>query len=71
VARILGVLLVIAGTLALAYGGFSYTREQHDVKLGPIQFSVKERETVNVPVRAGVAGVTAGVLLLLLGGGKK
>ena len=70
-ARILGVLLVIAGTLALAYGGFSYTREQHDVKLGPIQFSVKERETVNVPVWAGVAGVTAGVLLLLLGGGKK
>lgn len=70
-ARILGILLVVAGTLALAYGGFSYTRQTHDVKLGPIQFSVKERETVNVPVWAGVAGITAGVLLLLVGGRKK
>ena len=70
-ARTLGILLVIAGTLALAYGGFSYTKASHDVKLGPIQFSVKEKETVNVPVRAGVAGITAGVLLLLLGGRKK
>ena len=69
--RILGILLVVAGTLALAYGGFSYTRQSHDVKLGPIQFSVKEKETVNVPVWAGVAGITTGVLLLLLGGRKK
>jgi hypothetical protein len=71
VARIAGILLVVAGTLALAYGGFSYTKEQHDMKLGPIQLSVKEKETVNVPVWAGVAGITAGVLLLLLGGRKK
>ena len=70
-ARTLGILLVIAGTLALAYGGFSYTKASHDVKLGPIQFSVKEKESVSIPVGGGVAGITAGVLLLLLGGRKK
>jgi hypothetical protein len=71
VARTLGILLVIAGTLALAYGGFSYTKASHDVKLGPIQFSVREKESVSIPVWGGVAGITAGVLLLLLGGRKK
>ena len=70
-ARTLGILLVIAGTLALAYGGFSYTKASHDVKLGPIQFSVREKESVSIPVWGGVAGITAGVLLLLLGGRKK
>lgn len=67
-ARIIGILLIVAGTAALAYGGFSYTKERHDVKLGPLQFSVKEKETVNVPVWAGVAGIAAGVVLLVLGG---
>jgi len=71
VARTLGILLVIAGTLALAYGGFSYTKASHDVKLGPIQFSVREKESVSIPVWGGVAGITAGVLLLLLGGRTK
>jgi hypothetical protein len=70
-ARIIGILLIVAGTAGLAYGGFSYTKERHDMKLGPIQFSVKEEERVNVPVWAGVAGITAGVLLLLLGGRRK
>ena len=70
-ARIFGILLIVAGTLALAYGGFSYTKASHDVSLGPIQFSVKEKESVSIPVWGGVAGITAGVLLLLLGGRKK
>lgn len=69
--RILGIALIVAGALALAYGGFSYTRERHDVKLGPIQFSVKERETVNVPVWAGLGAVGAGLVLLVLGGRRK
>ena len=63
--------LIVAGTLALVYGGFSYTRERHDVKLGPIQFSVKEKETVNVPVWAGAGAIGLGALLLVLGGRRK
>ena len=69
--RPLGVALIIAGTLSLVYGGFSYTRERHDVKLGPIQFSVKEKETVNVPVWAGAGAIGLGALLLLVGGRRK
>lgn len=66
-AKIIGVLLIIAGTLGLVYGGFSYTREQHDVKLGPLKFSVAEKETVNVPVWAGAGAIAVGVILILIG----
>jgi hypothetical protein len=69
--KILGIALIVAGTLALAYGGFTYTRDQHDVKLGPLQFSVKEKETVNVPVWAGVGAIAIGALLLVVGGRRK
>lgn len=70
-ARIFGILLIVAGTAGLAYGGLTYTKESHDVKVGPIQFSVKEKETVNVPVWAGAGGIAIGVLLLLFGDRKK
>lgn len=69
--RLLGIALIVAGTLALVYGGFSYTRERHDVKLGPIQFSVKEKESVNVPVWAGAGAIGLGALLLVVGGRRK
>lgn len=67
VTKIVGVLLIVAGTLGLIYGGFSYTREKHDVKLGPLQFSVAEKETVNVPVWAGAGAIAIGVILILIG----
>jgi uncharacterized membrane protein len=70
-AKILGIVLIVAGALALAYGGFTYTKESHDVKLGPIQFSVKEKETVSVPIWAGAGGIAIGVLLLVFGDRKK
>ncbi|MDE2147097.1 MAG: hypothetical protein KGJ24_10465 [Burkholderiales bacterium] len=60
--------LIVAGVLALMYGGFSYTKETHDVKLGPIELALKEKQTVNVPVWAGVAAIAAGAALLLFGG---
>jgi len=69
--RPLGIALIIAGTLSLVYGGFSYTRERHEVKLGPIQFSVKEKETVNVPAWAGAGAIGVGALLLLVCGRRK
>ena len=56
--------------LGLVYGGFSYTKETHEAKLGSIELSMKERETVNVPVWAGVGAIAIGGMLLLLGGRK-
>ncbi len=69
-ARLIGILLLIAGALALAYGGFSYTKDTTAVKLGPVELSVKEKETVNIPVWAGIGAIVAGGLLLLVGGRK-
>lgn len=70
-ARVLGVLLIVAGTLGLVYGSFSYTKETHQAKLGPLELSVKEKETVSVPTWAGAGGIAIGVLLLLAGGRKR
>jgi hypothetical protein len=65
--KMAGIALVVAGVLALMYGGFSYTKETHQAKLGPIELSVKDRETVNVPVWAGVSAIVFGGLLVLFG----
>lgn len=66
--KLLGILLIVAGVLGLVYGSFSYTKENHEAKIGPIVLSVKEKETVNVPMWAGIAAIAAGVVLLLAGG---
>jgi len=68
--KIAALALIVAGVLGLAYGSFSYTKQTHDVKMGPIEMSVKEKETVNVPVWAGVGAIAIGAALLLLGGRK-
>ncbi|HNV61091.1 MAG TPA: hypothetical protein PKH72_15695 [Rhodoferax sp.] len=68
--KMIAVALIVAGVLALAYGGFSYTKDTTAVKLGSLELSVKENKSVNIPVWAGVAAVVAGGLLLLMGGRK-
>jgi hypothetical protein len=69
--KIAGVMLIAAGILGLVYGGFSYTKETHQAKLGPIELSIREDRTVNVPVWAGVGAIAIGGALLLLGSRKK
>ena len=68
--KAIAVALMLAGVLALAYGGFTYTKETHDVKIGPIEFSIKDKETVNIPVWAGVGAILVGGLLLVFGNKK-
>jgi hypothetical protein len=60
--------LIVGGVLGLLYGGFSYTKDTHTTKIGPIEMSVQEKEQVNVPVWAGVGAIVVGGLLLVLGG---
>ena len=64
--KVVAIILLVAGALALVYGGFTYTKKTHKAELGPISFAVKEKESVNVPVWAGVAAVVAGGVLLLV-----
>jgi len=61
------IVLIVAGVLGLAYGGFSYTKDTQQAKIGPIELSVTEKQTVNVPIWAGVAAIVAGGALLLIG----
>ena len=66
--KVIGIIVLVLGLLGLVYGGFSYTSQTHQAKLGPLELSVKEKETVNIPMWAGAAAVAAGVLLLVMGG---
>jgi len=62
--KLLGAALLALGILAMAYGGFSYTRTTDEVNLGPIHFEVKDKERVNIPLWAGVVvAIVGGVLL--------
>ena len=61
-------MLIIAGTAGLVYGGFSFTKETHQI--GPIELTVKDKETVNIPVWAGVGAILLGGVLLVVGGKK-
>ena len=63
--RTIAIALLAAGLLALVYGGFSYTRETHEAKLGPLEISVSEKQRVNVPMWAGAVLVVAGAGLLV------
>jgi TRAP-type C4-dicarboxylate transport system permease small subunit len=65
--RLAAIALIVAGTLALIYGSFSYTRQTHEAKVGPLELSVKEKQTVNIPVWAGVGAIVIGGVLLLAG----
>jgi len=64
--RILAIVLIVAGLLGIMYGKFSYTKETHDAKVGSLELSFKEKQTVNVPAWAGVAAIAAGAVLLLV-----
>ena len=64
--RMMAIVLLLAGVLGLVYGGFSYTRETHEAKVGPLEISISEKERVNVPMWAGAALVIAGGGLLLM-----
>jgi hypothetical protein len=68
--KMAGVALLVAGALALVYGGFSYTKDTTAVKLGPLELTVQEKETVNIPLWAGIGAMVVGGVLLVAGGRK-
>lgn len=68
--KLVGVVLIVLGTLGLVYGGFSYTKDTTAVKLGPLELTVQEKETVNVPLWAGIGAIVVGGMLLVMGGKK-
>ena len=68
--KIVGVLLIVAGVLGVVFNSFSFTKETHELKLGPIELSVKEKQAVAIPVWASVGAIVVGGLLLVFGNRK-
>lgn len=64
--KITAIALIMIGVLGLAYGSFSYTRETQQARIGPLELTVQDRQTVNIPIWAGIAAVIAGGLLLFV-----
>ena len=69
--KIVAILLIVAGLLGLVYQQFSFTKETHQAKIGPLELSVKEKETVNIPLWLSLGAVGIGVVILVTGGRKK
>ena len=65
--KIVGIVLIVAGVLGLLYGGFTYPKETHSARLGPLAITVQEKETVSVPVIASVGSIVLGVFLIVAG----
>ncbi len=65
--KVIAIVLMVGGMLGLVYGGFSYTKDTTVVKLGPLEVSAKEKQTVNVPMWVGVGAIVVGGLLLVFG----
>jgi hypothetical protein len=63
--KIFAIALIVAGTLGLVYGGFTYTKDTKEAKVGPVELTVKDKETVNIPIWAGVVAIAVGGILLL------
>ena len=64
--KVVAIVLILAGAAALAFGGFSFTKETHKAEIGPIHLSVKEKENVNIPLWVGIGAIVAGVVLLVI-----
>lgn len=65
--KLIGIILIVAGGLGLAYGGFTYTKETTGMKIGPLELKVQEKETVSVPLLVSAGAIAFGVLLLVIG----
>lgn len=69
--KIAAITLIFAGVLGLAYGGFTYTQATHETSIGPLSMSIQDKETVNIPIWAGIGAVVLGGALLVLGSTRK
>jgi len=65
--KLIGIVLIVVGVLALAYGGFSYTKREKIVDLGPIEATKEERKTIPLSPIAGIAAVAGGIALVVTG----
>jgi uncharacterized membrane protein len=63
--NMIAIVLIIGGILGLLYGSFNYTRETQEAKIGPLELTVKDTQTVYIPVWASIAAIAVGGGFLL------
>jgi hypothetical protein len=68
IVRIVGIVLVILGALALGYGGFTYVTREKVVDAGPVQVTADKEKTVWIPPVVGGIAVATGLILIASGG---
>ena len=68
--KIVGVCLIVAGLLGVVFSSFSFTKQTHEIKLGPVELAVKEKQSVNIPIWASVGAIVVGGVLLIFGSKK-
>ena len=69
--KLAGIVLIVLGALALAYGGFSYTKREKIVDLGPIQATAETRESVPLPPILGAVALVGGIVMVVAGSRKR
>jgi uncharacterized membrane protein YidH (DUF202 family) len=70
-ASVVGIVLIVVGVIALAYGGISYTTRERVIDVGPIEASRESRETIPLPPILGALALAGGVVLLVVGARRK
>jgi uncharacterized membrane protein YidH (DUF202 family) len=69
-AGIVGIILIAIGIIALAYGGFSYTKREKIIDAGPLQVSADREKTIPFPPILGGICLVGGIILVLAGNRK-
>ena len=69
-AGIVGIILIVIGIIALAYGGFSYTTREKVIDAGPLQVSADRQKTIPLPPILGGICLGGGIILVLAGNKK-
>ena len=65
--KLIGILLIVFGVVALAMGGFSYTKREKVLDIGPLQATTEEHKTIPLSPIVGLAAVAAGIALVVVG----
>lgn len=65
--RIIGVLLIVFGVLALSYGAIRYTQREKVFEIGPLQATTEQQHEIPLPPIAGIAAIAGGAVLLWAG----
>jgi hypothetical protein len=66
-AKVVGIILVVVGLAGFFTGGFSFTRDRTAAKIGPLELTVKDTESIDIPKWLSLGAVALGAVLLVAG----